>query len=46
MSVKLIHKHIPETTLTVSDEVAESMKGSWDQADKPKTSKPAAQSKK
>ncbi len=27
---RLAHKHVPDVTLVVSDEVAESMKGSWD----------------
>ena len=37
---KLVHKHVPDTTLVVTDEVAESMRGSWDveQAEKPKKS--------
>jgi hypothetical protein len=42
---KLVHKHVPDTTLVVTDDVAESMKGSWDvEAEKPKT-KPAASKK-
>lgn len=42
---KLVHKDIPDVTLVVTDEVAESMKGSWDvEAEKPKA-KPTASKK-
>lgn len=38
MTVRVTHKHVPDTTLVVSKDVAESMKGSWNvEADKPKT---------
>lgn len=38
---RLVHKSIPDVTLVVTDEVAESMKGSWAvEAEKPKA-KPA-----
>jgi hypothetical protein len=39
----LVHKSIPDVTLVVTDEVVESMKGSWDvEAPKPKTTKAAS----
>jgi hypothetical protein len=42
---KLTHKHVPDTTLVVTDDVAESMKGSWSlEAEKPKA-KPASSKK-